>query len=152
MLSLLMNRYKLNFRYIPGTASTIQVEPAHPMNCTISDIFEANSTFNLENKVLTSINSTFELSSEDISQVSNLLEHLKLWFIALNWSFVWLKPSWSLFLTTMEKLDQEATAISARDSSFQLDSTKLQPNNLFIGNKALIFVYSDNFNVYKNFW
>ena len=52
----------------------------------------------------------------------------------------------------MEKLDQEATAISARNSSFQLDSIKLQPDNLLIGNKALIFVYSDNFNVYENFW
>ena len=50
----------------------------------------------------------------------------------------------------MEKLDQEATAISSRDSSFQLDPTKLQPDNLFIGNKALIFVYADNFNVYEN--
>jgi len=70
-----MNRYQLNFRYISGTASAIQVEPAHPMDCTVSDIFEANSTFNLENKVLTSINSTFELSSEDISQVSKLDEN-----------------------------------------------------------------------------
>ena len=52
----------------------------------------------------------------------------------------------------MEKLDQESTAISVRDSSFQLDQTKLQPGNLFIGNKALIFVYADNFNVYENFW
>lgn len=52
----------------------------------------------------------------------------------------------------MEKLDKEATAILARNSSFQLDPTKLQPDNLFIGNKALIFVYADNFNVYENFW
>ena len=52
----------------------------------------------------------------------------------------------------MEKLDQEATAISARDSSYQLDPTKLQPDNLFIGDEGLIFAYADNFNVYENFW
>ena len=43
------------------------------MECTVSDIFETNSTSNLDNKVLTSLNSTFELSSNDISLVSNLI-------------------------------------------------------------------------------
>ena len=58
----------------------------------------------------------------------------------------------SLHVTTMDKFDQEAPLIAARDPSFQLNETKLEPDNLFIGDKALIFAYPDNFEVYENFW
>ena len=69
-----MYHYLLNiFRYITTTGITLQTEPAHPMECTVSDNFETNSTSNLDNKVLTSLNDTFELSSKDISLVSNLI-------------------------------------------------------------------------------
>ena len=52
----------------------------------------------------------------------------------------------------MNKFDQEAAFISARNSSFVLESVKLQPENLLIGDKALIYAYADNFNVNENFW
>ena len=52
----------------------------------------------------------------------------------------------------MDKFDQEAPFIAARDPSFQLNETKLEPDNLFIGDKTLIFAYPDNLEVYENFW
>ena len=58
----------------------------------------------------------------------------------------------SLFVTTMDKFDQEAISLSARDSSYELDSAKLSPDSLFIGEKILIFAYPDNYNVFENFW
>ena len=58
----------------------------------------------------------------------------------------------SLFVTTMDKFDQEAISLSARDSSYELDSAKLLPDSLFIGDKILIFAYPDNYNVFENFW
>ena len=50
----------------------------------------------------------------------------------------------------MEKFDQEAPLIAARDPSFQLNETELQPDNLLIGDKALIYAYPDNFKVFEN--
>ena len=52
----------------------------------------------------------------------------------------------------MNKFDQEAASITARDSLFVLESTKLQPDNLFIGDKVLIYAHADNNNVYEQFW
>ena len=52
----------------------------------------------------------------------------------------------------MDKFDQEAPLIAARDPSFQLNKTELQPDNLFIGDKALIYAYPDNLIVFENFW
>ena len=52
----------------------------------------------------------------------------------------------------MDKFDQEATSLSARDSLYELDSAKLLPDSLFIGDKILIFAYPDNYNVFENFW
>ena len=58
----------------------------------------------------------------------------------------------SLLVTTMEKFDQEAPLIAVRDPSFKLNATELEPDNLFAGDKALIYVYPDNFEVFENFW
>ena len=52
----------------------------------------------------------------------------------------------------MEKFDQEAPLIAVRDPSFKLNATELEPDNLFAGDKALIYVYPDNFEVFENFW
>ena len=52
----------------------------------------------------------------------------------------------------MDNLDQEVISLSARDSSYELDSTELEPDNLFIGDKILIFAYPENYNVFENFW
>ena len=57
-----------------------------------------------------------------------------------------------LFVTTFDKFDLEAPAISARDASFKLDTAKLTPDNLFIGEKALIYAYAESFNAFNNFW
>ena len=52
----------------------------------------------------------------------------------------------------MEKFDKEAPLIAVRDPSFELNATELQPDNLFAGDKALIYVYPDNFEIFENFW
>ena len=43
------------------------------MECTVSDTFNTDSTSNLGDKELTSLNDTFDLFSQDISLVSNIL-------------------------------------------------------------------------------
>ena len=40
----------------------------------------------------------------------------------------------------------------SRDASYQLEVDKLRPENLYIGDKALVYIYAYNFNVYNNFW
>ena len=81
-----MNQKQLRFfRYISGTAITLQLEPAQPMDCTVRDIFETNFTSTLDNKVLPSLNGTFELSSKDISLVSNLIGRK---YILQGYSFI----------------------------------------------------------------
>ena len=52
----------------------------------------------------------------------------------------------------MDKFDQEAPLIAARDPSFMLNETELQPDSLYPGDKALIYLYPDNFEVFENFW
>lgn len=52
----------------------------------------------------------------------------------------------------MNNFDREAASISTRNSSYQLDTAKLQPDNLYIGDKALIYAHAHNFNVHENFW
>ena len=54
-------------------------------------------------------------------------------------------------MTTIEKFDQEAPLIAARDPSFKLNETELHPDNLYAGDKTLIDVYPDNFEVFENF-
>ena len=52
----------------------------------------------------------------------------------------------------MDKFDQEAPLIAARDPSFKLNATELNPDNLYAGDNALIYIYPDNFEVFENFW
>ena len=52
----------------------------------------------------------------------------------------------------MEKFDKEAPLIAALDPSFKFNATELQPDNLFAGDKVLIYVYPDNFEIFENFW
>ena len=52
----------------------------------------------------------------------------------------------------MEKFEQEAPYMMSRDASYQLEDERLRPENLFIGDKALVYIYAYNFNVYNNFW
>ena len=60
------------FRYISERSFSLQVETAYLMDCNVSDMFKTKSTANLGNKILPSLNDTFELSAHDISLVSNI--------------------------------------------------------------------------------
>ena len=126
------------------------MEAAHPMECTVSDTFNTDSTSNLGDKELTSLNDTFDLFSQDISLVSNILTRKSLGSDCIMWYR--LETIESLYLTTMNNFDREAASISTRNSSYQLDTAKLQPDNLYIGDKALIYAHAHNFNVHENFW
>ena len=55
------------FRYISERSFSLQVETAYLMDCNISDKFKTKSTANLGNKILPSLNDTFELSAHEIS-------------------------------------------------------------------------------------
>ena len=52
----------------------------------------------------------------------------------------------------MQQFDQEAPSIMSRDKSYQLEDDKLRPQNLYIGDKALVYIYAYNYNVHNNFW
>ena len=52
----------------------------------------------------------------------------------------------------MNALDNEAPAMLARDSSYSLVASSLSPSNLLVGEKVLIYVHPDQFNVFNNFW
>ena len=52
----------------------------------------------------------------------------------------------------MNAFDQEAPNMAARDAFYDLQAEDLTPDNLVIGDKALIFIYAKNFNVFNNFW
>ena len=61
----------------------------------------------------------------------------------------------SLFVTDMNQFDAEAPAMLDRNSSYRFEwdlSDKMTPTNLFVGDKALIYLHPTDFNVYNNFW
>ena len=55
-----------DFRILTDTIS-VKLEPTQPLSCLVSDSFEANDYVAMEYESLSSINATFELSSDDIS-------------------------------------------------------------------------------------
>ena len=52
----------------------------------------------------------------------------------------------------MNEFDKEAPKMLARDATYSLQVDNLTPDNLFVGDKALIYIHADNFNVFNNFW
>ena len=56
---------------ITGTTTSIQLEPAQPMVCSVNKTFQTGASSFIENEVLLPLNDTFELSPEDIRNVSN---------------------------------------------------------------------------------
>ena len=58
----------------------------------------------------------------------------------------------SLYVTDMNAFDNEAPKMLARDASYNLQVDNLKPDNLFVGEKALIYIHAKNFNVFNNFW
>ena len=58
----------------------------------------------------------------------------------------------SLLVTDMNAFDKEAPKMWARDASYNLLVDNLTPDNLSVGDKALIYIHAKNFNVFNNFW
>ena len=58
----------------------------------------------------------------------------------------------SLFVTDMNAFVKEAPKMLARDASYNLQVDNLKPDNLSVGEKALIYIHAKNFNVFNNFW
>ena len=52
----------------------------------------------------------------------------------------------------MSAFVKEAPKMLARDASYNLQVDNLKPDNLTVGDKALIYIYAKNFNVFNNFW
>lgn len=115
--------YTTIFRILTNTTS-VEMEPSQQMSCSVSSSFETEDEATINNASVASLNATFELSPQDIS----------------------------LFVTTMNALDNEAQAMLARDSSYSLVASSLSPSNLLVGEKVLIYVHPDQFNVFNNFW
>ena len=60
----------INLRILTDTAS-VQLEPSQPMSCSVSNSFETKNKTEIDNTSVSKINETFELSSDDISLVSD---------------------------------------------------------------------------------
>ena len=52
----------------------------------------------------------------------------------------------------MEQFSAEAPALLSRTPSYLLESETLIPDKLYIGEKALVYIHPDEYNVYTNFW
>ena len=119
----------INFRILTDTAS-VMMEPAQPMSCSVSNTFEAENKAEISNTSVSSLNATFELSAQDISLVSykicwksfsdtlftvRYVTYRMLQGVTLSLSG-WNRSS--LFVTTMNEFDNEASSMLARDSSY----------------------------------
>ena len=51
----------------------MQLEPSQPMSCSVSSSFETVNKTEIGNTSVSKINETFELSSDDISLVSDMI-------------------------------------------------------------------------------
>ena len=60
----------IDLRILTDTAS-VQLEPSQPMSCSVSSSFETENKTEIGNMSISKINETFELSSDDISLVSD---------------------------------------------------------------------------------
>ena len=57
----------------------------------------------------------------------------------------------SLYVTDMTQFDKEAPSWDPRNSDLYLNNN-LTPDNLYVGDSALIYLHATSFNVYDNFW
>ena len=55
-------------------------------------------------------------------------------------------------MTDMNAFEKEAPKMLARDASYNLQVDNLKPDNLSVGEKALIYIHAKNSNVFNNFW
>ena len=59
------------FRTIASLSTSIQLEQAQSMKCSVRKSFEISASSNLQNEVKPILNRTFEFTSDDIRFVSN---------------------------------------------------------------------------------
>ena len=59
------------FSIISGASTSIQLEQAQSMKCSVSKSFEISTTSYLQNEIKPILNGTFELTSDDIRLVSD---------------------------------------------------------------------------------
>ena len=61
----------MNFSNSTATATSIQLETAQSMKCLVSKSFESPASSDSQNDIMTILNGTFELTSNDIRLVAN---------------------------------------------------------------------------------
>ena len=59
------------FSTIASTTTSIQLEQARSMTCSVSKLFEISATSDLQSEIMPILNGTFELTSDDIRLVSD---------------------------------------------------------------------------------
>ena len=67
-----------NLRILTDTAS-VQLEPTQPMSCSVSSSFETENKTEIGNMSVSKINENFELSSDDIRLVSDMIFSKAFW-------------------------------------------------------------------------
>ena len=59
------------FSTIASLSTSIQLEQAQSMKCSVSKSFKISTSSDLQNEVMPTLNETFELTSDDIRSVSD---------------------------------------------------------------------------------
>ena len=59
------------FRTITSASTSIELERAQAMKCSVSKLFEISATADLRNEIIPILNGTFELTSDDLRLVSD---------------------------------------------------------------------------------
>jgi len=58
----------------------------------------------------------------------------------------------SLLFTNINLIDQESPALLNRDVNYKLEPYKLRPTELFVGEKVLIYLHANDFDIFNTFW
>ena len=90
------------------------------------------------------VNATFEMSDEYISLVSKIFHNFQ--------NSAYFETNRSLYVTNKDRFDQETQALVARDRNYILESNRLEPSELFLGEKVLIYLHANDFDVFNTFW
>ena len=64
-------RFNEIFSTIASISTSIQVEHAQSMKCSVSKSFKVSSSSDLQNEMMPLLNGTFELTSDDIRLISD---------------------------------------------------------------------------------
>ena len=89
------------------------------------------------------VNATFEMSDEYISLFSKIFHSFQ--------NGAYFETNRSLYVTNKDRFDQETQALVARDRNYILESNRLEPSELFLG-EVLIYLRANDFDVFNTFW